>query len=95
MECQSEQSDDSVLREHTRMRMEIDRLNLQIEEIKKTFAIHSCPPEGRFCWLCAALEKIEKTLEKKPPANIPLEGPRNPPEPAPRIERQNPEAGEF
>jgi DNA repair exonuclease SbcCD ATPase subunit len=67
----------------------------QIEEIKKTFAIHSCPPEDRFCWLCAAREKIEKALSQKPLANDQMEGPRNPPEPAPRIERQNPEAGEF
>ena len=42
---------------------EKDRLILQVEAIRKEFAIHSCPKSGGFCWLCAASDRVAAVLQ--------------------------------
>ena len=38
---------------------QLQESNRLIDVIKTSFAIHSCPPDNRWCWLCAASEKIQ------------------------------------
>ena len=45
-------------------RLKLQESNRLIEEIRKDFAIHSCPSQNGFCWRCNALEVVEKVLSK-------------------------------
>jgi len=55
-----------------RLEEENARLLLQIDEIRKDFAIHSCPSENGFCWRCNAAEVVEKVLRRTEKRDVPV-----------------------